>query len=121
MELDQLIAANPQIANPDVIDVGMKVKIPDSPKPVQQPTDYLYKHVVVQGDTLWKLGKAWGVPLADMVAANQQLKNPNVLMTGEIVYIPKLKSDTGPSMLHHLAKADTSVMPLSPLPVEERR
>ncbi|MUG69150.1 LysM peptidoglycan-binding domain-containing protein [Paenibacillus validus] len=119
VELDQLIAANPQIANPDVIDVGMKVKIPDSPKPVQQPTDYLYKHVVVQGDTLWKLGKAWGVPLADMVAANQQLKNPNVLMTGEIVYIPKLKSDTGPSMHHHLAKADTSVMPLSPLPVEE--
>jgi morphogenetic protein associated with SpoVID len=81
VELDTLIAANPQIADPNVIDVGMKVKIPNASKPVVPPTDYLYKHVVVQGDTLWKLGKAWNVPLQEMVEANPQLKNPNVLMT----------------------------------------
>ncbi|NOU96047.1 LysM peptidoglycan-binding domain-containing protein [Paenibacillus sp. LMG 31456] len=98
VELDKLIANNPQIADPNVIEVGMKVKIPNAPKPVIPPTDYLYKHIVVQGDSLWKLGKAWNVPLQEMIEANPQLKNPNVLMTGEAVYIPKLKS---PSKPHH--------------------
>ena len=51
--------------------------------------DIMHQYVVKQGDTLWKLSKAWGVPLADMIKANPQLKNPNVLMTGEIVNVPK--------------------------------
>ncbi|MFF2156196.1 LysM peptidoglycan-binding domain-containing protein [Paenibacillus chitinolyticus] len=42
-----------------------------------------------QGDTLWKLSKAWGIPLKEMIEVNTQLKNPSVLMTGETVYIPK--------------------------------
>lgn len=97
VDLEKLIAANPQIADPNAIEVGMKVKIPSSPMSVEPPSDYLYKHLVVQGDTLWKLGKAWGIPLAEMISANPQLKNPNVLMTGEIVYIPKL----GKQQHHH--------------------
>lgn len=127
IELDKLIAANPQIADPNVIDVGMKVKIPNETNPATPPTDYLYKHTVVQGDSLWKLGKAWGVPLADMVAANPQLKNPNVLMTGDIVYIPKLKPETNPSPHGNPAtspaagpKADTSqVLPIEAAPISE--
>ncbi|UUZ89430.1 LysM peptidoglycan-binding domain-containing protein [Paenibacillus sp. P25] len=113
VELDALIAANPQIADPNVIDVGMKVKIPHHPKPVAPPSDYLYKHVVVQGDTLWKLGKAWGVPLPEMIAANPRLKNPNILMTGEVVYIPKLKpaGAGNPNSNANPKKADTSVIP----------
>jgi morphogenetic protein associated with SpoVID len=91
VDLDKLIASNPQISDPNVIEVGMKVKIPNAPISVIPPTDYLHKHVVVQGDTLWKLGKSWNVPLQALIAANPQLKNPNILMTGEIVYIPKIK------------------------------
>ncbi|MEK3720972.1 LysM peptidoglycan-binding domain-containing protein [Paenibacillus sp. FSL H8-0034] len=91
VDLDKLIASNPQIADPNVIEVGMKVKIPNAPMPVIPPTDYLHKHVVVQGDTLWKLGKSWNVPLQMLITANPQLKNPNILMTGEVVYIPKVK------------------------------
>ncbi|MDF2651933.1 MAG: hypothetical protein K0Q73_7738 [Paenibacillus sp.] len=92
--LDQVIALNPQIEQPDHLDVGMKVKIPSKPKPVDPPaSDYVYKHVVEQGDSLWKLGKAWDVPLQEMIKANPHLKNPNVLMTGEIVYVPKMHHD----------------------------
>ncbi|MCS7458706.1 LysM peptidoglycan-binding domain-containing protein [Paenibacillus doosanensis] len=97
VDLDKLIELNPQIADPNVIDVGMKVKIPNAPKPVEPPSDYLYKHTVVQGDTLWKLSKAWNIPLNDLIAANPQLKNPNVLMTGDVVFIPK----TGGGHHHH--------------------
>ena len=86
--VQDLLQHNPGIQNPDVIDVGMKIKIP-SAKASPPAGGWLHQHKVVQGDTLWKLSKAWGVSLADLIKANPQLKNPNALMTGEIVYIPK--------------------------------
>ncbi|WP_434749738.1 LysM peptidoglycan-binding domain-containing protein [Paenibacillus amylolyticus] len=87
--LDKLIAANPQIADPDKLDIGMKVKIPAQPV-TPKPEGVLHSHKVVQGDSLWKLSQAWGVPLKDMINANPQLKNPNALLVGETVYIPSM-------------------------------
>lgn len=87
--LDTLIAANPQIADPDKLDIGMKVKIPAQPV-TPKPEGVLHSHKVVQGDSLWKLSQAWGVPLKDMINANPQLKNPNALLVGETVYIPSM-------------------------------
>lgn len=127
--LEDLIGANPDIANPDVIDVGMKVKIP---APAHPAYEMMHQHTVQQGDTLWKLSKAWGIPLSDMIKANPQLKNPNVLLTGEVVNIPKLPaagsggaSNAMPGVIP--GKKNTAVMPeavapeqpVVPLPVPE--
>ncbi|PQP80069.1 hypothetical protein C0Q44_29630 [Paenibacillus sp. PCH8] len=87
--LDKLIVANPQITNPDKLDIGMKVKIPAEPV-TPKPEGMLHSHKVQQGDSLWKLSQAWGVPLKDMINANPQLKNPNALLVGETVYIPSM-------------------------------
>ncbi|WP_052088430.1 LysM peptidoglycan-binding domain-containing protein [Paenibacillus wynnii] len=87
--LQILIEGNPQISNPDVLEVGGKVKIPSTPVTMPDNNDVYYKHTVRQGDTLWKLSKAWGIPLQEMIAANPQLKNPNALLVGEVVNIPK--------------------------------
>ncbi|ULO08698.1 LysM peptidoglycan-binding domain-containing protein [Paenibacillus sp. 19GGS1-52] len=87
--LEKIIEANPQISNPNVLAIGDKVKIPSAPVPVPDNSEVYYKHTVKQGDTLWKLSKAWGIPLKEMIEANPQLKNPNALMTGEVVNIPK--------------------------------
>ncbi|GFN33610.1 LysM peptidoglycan-binding domain-containing protein [Paenibacillus xylaniclasticus] len=93
--LEEILKLNPSITNPDVIDVGMKVKVPSS-KHGSGGSKHsgggaiMHQHVVKQGDTLWKLSKAWGVPLNDLIKANPQLKNPNVLLTGDIVNIPKV-------------------------------
>lgn len=93
LDLAKLLAANPDIADPDNVAVGQKVKIPLPPKPSVQPVGPVqHVHKVVQGDTLWKLAKQWNVPLADMIKANPHLKNPNVLMTGETVFIPAVPS-----------------------------
>lgn len=121
--VQDLLQYNPGIQNPDVIDVGMKIKIPASKTPAPAG-DWVHQHKVVQGDTLWKLSKAWGVPLADLIKANPQLKNPNVLMTGEIINIPKPGWQAGghgtgyPQDLQHVGvespvpgKAFTGVMP----------
>jgi morphogenetic protein associated with SpoVID len=95
--LQKIIEANPQISNPNVLAVGDKVKIPTAPVSVPENSEVYYKHTVKQGDTLWKLSKAWGIPLKDMVEANPQLKNPNVLLLGEVVNIPKKVSNTSPT------------------------
>jgi LysM repeat protein len=95
IELQKLITFNSQLADPDQIDVGMKIKIPSSGAAVPPPVGaIMHKHVVVQGDSLWKLAKAWDIPLKAVIDANPHLKNPNVLMTGDIVYIPKLGTES---------------------------
>jgi morphogenetic protein associated with SpoVID len=96
VSVEEILKLNPSISNPDVIEVGMKVKIPSNPhggangwNDAHTGDGIMHQHVVKQGDTLWKLSKAWGVPLNDLIKANPQLKNPNVLLTGDIVNIPK--------------------------------
>jgi len=109
VDLDALIAANPQIADPNVIDVGMKVKIPLNAKPLPVPPvgGHIHIHKVVSGDTLWKLSKAWNLPLKALIDANPHIKNPSVLMLGDIVYIPKTNPDGS------LANANPQVADLS--------
>nr|WP_281423158.1 LysM peptidoglycan-binding domain-containing protein [Paenibacillus oenotherae] len=72
----------------------------------------MHQHVVKQGDTLWKLSKAWGVPLSDMIKANPQLKNPNVLLTGEIVNIPKTGT---PANMPDMGQGESAKHPLHPM------
>lgn len=101
IELQKLISFNSQLADPDKIDVGMKIKIPSSGAAVPPPVGaIMHKHVVVQGDSLWKLAKAWDIPLKAVIDANPHLKNPNVLMTGDIVYIPKLGTESPHEAVH---------------------
>lgn len=109
--LQKLIEANPQLSNPNVLTIGDKVKIPTAPVSVPENNEVYYKHTVKQGDTLWKLSKAWGIPLKDMIEANPQLKNPNVLLVGEVVNIPKkaTSSPVHPNFAPSNASAKTEV------------
>lgn len=119
IELQKLISFNSQIADPDQIDVGMKVKIPSTPVPVPPPVGHvLHKHIVVQGDSLWKLSKAWDVPLKAVIDANPHLKNPNVLMTGEIVYIPNLATGAAPEHTEGMSKAELTAPIAAPETME---
>lgn len=87
--LEKLIEANPHLTNPDVLNIGDKVKIPVPASPVPESGELYHKHTVKQGDTLWKLSKAWGIQLKDLIEANPQIKNPDVLKIGEVINIPK--------------------------------
>ena len=44
-------------------------------------------HQVVKGDTLWALAKTYGLSLAELVALNPQIKNPNLIRVGEKVRV----------------------------------
>lgn len=109
--LQKIIEANPQISNPNELTLGDKVKIPNATVPVSDNSEVFYKHTVKQGDSLWKLSKAWGIPLKEMIDANPQLKNPNALMTGEVVNIPKKANEAPvlPQSAAHSADHKTQV------------
>lgn len=113
VSLEKIISANPEIANPNQLTIGMKVKIPSAPVTTHPgESTILHQHKVVQGDSLWKLSKAWGVSLQAMIAANPQLKNPNALMVGETVFIPSESSSTPKAptteILQEMTQAPTS-------------
>ena len=107
VSLEDVLKANPDISNPDAIDVGMKVKIPTRPK---STFGVIHQHIVQQGDTLWKLSKAWGIQLTDLIKANPQLKNPNALLTGEVVNIPQASPGDGEKTATMHGKAPTGVV-----------
>lgn len=44
-------------------------------------------HRVVKGETLWALAVKYGLSLAELVALNPQIKNPNLIQVGEEVRV----------------------------------
>lgn len=45
-------------------------------------------YVVRKGDTLWGIAKRYGVELTALIAANPQIRNPNLIYPGDRVEIP---------------------------------
>jgi morphogenetic protein associated with SpoVID len=120
VSLEDIINANPEISNPNAIEVGTKVKIPSQQK---TPIEVIHQHIVQQGDSLWKLSKSWGTQLADLIKVNPQLKNPNALLTGEVVNIPKPTNGAGsPGVMIHgnpmPGKANTGLKPGTGLKID---
>ena len=46
-------------------------------------------YTVKTGDTLWGIANSHGVSLADLVGANPEITNPNIIYAGQIINIPK--------------------------------
>ena len=78
------IAAANGIANPDVINKGQLLVIPDSH----------HVYVVVAGDTLSAIAQRFygNANLYPTIAAVNRIANPNVINIGEVLYIPDLPS-----------------------------
>ena len=46
-------------------------------------------HTVVRGDTMWKIAVKHEVGLSEIVSANPQIKNPNLIYPGDVITIPE--------------------------------
>ena len=44
-------------------------------------------HTVARGESLWQIAQSCGVKLTELVALNPQIKNPNLICTGEKVRV----------------------------------
>jgi len=88
--LQALIAANPQIADPNLIYPGQTLMVPAAaPSPSMT-------YVVKSGDTMYLIAQKFGIPLQALIAANPQITDPSLIYPGQVLMIPAAPSP-GPS------------------------
>lgn len=78
--LDELIAANPNINNPNLIYPGQVINIP------RRTNNSTY--TTMPGDTMWNIAKKHGLSLNNLASANPQIKNTSIIYSGQIINIP---------------------------------
>ena len=106
ISLDALLAANPQITNPNAISQGQVIDLPvqaattdsatSTPSPVYTgPGSSEYtgglpssQYTVVAGDTISKIARVNDVSLDALLAANPQITNPNAISVGQVINLP---------------------------------
>lgn len=49
-------------------------------------------HTVASGDTMWKLAVQYQVGTSEIIQANPQISNPNLIYPGQVLQIPQLDS-----------------------------
>ena len=49
-------------------------------------------HTVVKGDTMWKLAVKYQVGTSEIIAANPQIANPDLIYPGQILNIPQISN-----------------------------
>jgi LysM repeat protein len=77
VSLSELLAANPQISNPNTIDVGDTIKLPAAQR----------SHTVRPGETLSDIAAANGTTWQALAAANG-IDNPNRIYPGDVLRLP---------------------------------
>lgn len=94
VNLNMLLSLNGANAN-SYLYIGQRIKIPTSTKPY---ITYKY-YTVVKGDTYWSISNKFGIPLAELLNANNLIQSawPSI---GDIIKIPvhnvPIKSTPGP-------------------------
>lgn len=100
--LDELLRANPQIRNPNLIHAGQHIALPgrESARPAAEaaapqasspapeaagPREYSVK----PGDTLSHIAKDHRVTLNQLLDANPQIRNPNRIQPGDTIRLPE--------------------------------
>jgi uncharacterized YkwD family protein/spore coat assembly protein SafA len=75
-------------------------------------------HTVQPGDTMWKISVRYQVGLSEIIAANPQIKNPNLIYPGQKINIPGLGAvktiDDDVIRLTNAERAKNGLKPLAP-------
>jgi LysM repeat protein len=85
-----IMAANPQIWNPNIIFAGQVLYIPvgsTPPPPPPPPPACRYYHYVNYGDTMYKISTWYGVSPWTIAQANN-IYNLNLIYAGQVLCIP---------------------------------
>lgn len=87
INVDDLIAANPQIANPNVIYVGDQITLPNAGQ-----------YTVQAGDNLQSIAQRLDTSVEAVVNANN-IDNPNLIYVGDVLNIPGAAAPTTPPVI----------------------
>ncbi|MDI3281639.1 MAG: LysM peptidoglycan-binding domain-containing protein, partial [Bacillota bacterium] len=90
VSLEALIAANPQLPDPNRIFPGQVLIIPrpgEPPRPPAAPPGFVV-YVVRRGDTMWSIARRFGLELQAVIDANPQVEDPNRIFPGQMLFLP---------------------------------
>jgi LysM repeat protein len=85
--LTALLAANPQITNPNLIYPGQVVRMPGGPI-VIPPTGTYQNYTVVRGDTMRIIATRFGTTVSELQRLNPEIVNINIIYPGQVVRVP---------------------------------
>ncbi|WP_235576151.1 SafA/ExsA family spore coat assembly protein [Rossellomorea vietnamensis] len=51
-------------------------------------------YIVKKGDTLWTISRTFQIGLSEMISANPQVEDPNIIYPGQNIKIPSITSET---------------------------
>ncbi len=94
LDLKELLKANPELHNPNVVPVGQKIQFPTTKKDYRLPAvpaaevsaDSVY--VVIRGDKLEHIARLHGLDLKELLKANPRLRDPNLVPVGQKIRFP---------------------------------
>jgi len=103
-----ILAANPQITDPDIIFAGQVVCIPVRPAPPTPPCPDGFLYTVRPGDTMFRIAQRFGVSLDALIRANPQIPNPDLIFPGQVLCVPRVVTPTCPDgFLYTVRPGDT--------------
>lgn len=91
VSLDALIAANPHIADPDVLSPGDVLCVPGvdgGREPAMCPAGFGGRYTVQPGDTMFTIAGMFDVSVDALIAANPHIADPDVLFPGDVLCVP---------------------------------
>lgn len=56
---------------------------------VEPPQTQQKYHKVQPGESLWIIAQKYRISLSDLISANPQIKNPDLIYPGQIIVIPR--------------------------------
>lgn len=80
-----LLRANPEITNPNVIEVGQVIYLPGN---TLRLANGQLVYIAKSGDTISAIARQFNVTTSALINANPQISNPNLIYTGQRINIP---------------------------------
>jgi len=126
--VDALLRANPNITNPNLIIAGASLNLPTvpvsspapaTPTPTPSPTPApagatgSAAYNIKSGDTLSAIAKAQGTSISELMRLNPNIKNPNLIYSGQTLNIPQNSGfgagQTDYSTVNSMAEANKAI------------
>jgi LysM repeat protein len=83
--VNALMRANPDITSSNVISVGQVIYLPGATLTLANGTVI---YIAKSGDTMASIARQFNTTLNALINANTQISNPNIIYTGQRIFIP---------------------------------
>ncbi len=86
--VEEILALNPGILDPDIIFPGQILSIPAHPPVGPDPGITPAQHLVRAGDTLFLIARQYGLTIDLLLGVNPQITDPDEIFVGQVINLP---------------------------------